>query len=95
MSAPELPARNERQFASLLSEISRARASVREARGSPPSYLTRQEKERSCERLVEALEAYANAVAIARLPLPYKFRDEIRLYRALYPGIPRHPGPAG
>jgi len=92
MSAPEPPTRNERELATLLSDIGRARASVREGRGSAPSYLTRQEKERSCERLVEALEAYANAAAIAHVPLPYKFRDEIRLYRALYPGIPRHPG---
>jgi hypothetical protein len=92
MPAPELPARNELKFASLLSEISRARASVREGRGSPPSYLTRHEQKRLCEQLVEALETYANAAAIARVPLPYQFRDEIRLYRALYPGIPRHPG---
>jgi len=92
MTASELPTRNERVFATLRSEITRARASVREGRESPPSYLTRQEQERLCGQLVDALEAYADAAAVARVPLPYRFRDEIRLYRALYPGIPRHPG---
>ena len=41
------------------------------------------------QHLVGALEDFADAATAAGVPLPYRYRDEIRMYRAIYPQLPR------
>jgi hypothetical protein len=72
-------------------EVNHARAGVLEGRNLGRGPLAREDQKRRCEQLLGALEAYAEAAAAAGVPLPYRYRDEIRLYRTIYPGIPRIP----
>ena len=49
----------------------------RQARG------TRAEEQQLRAELIAALEEYAGALAASGLPLPYRLRDELALYRRL------------
>ncbi len=89
MAAPERSARDDELLTTLLSEVNRARTRVRSGRGVPGGSYATQDQERRCEVLVEALEAYARAVAAAGVPLPYRYRNEMRLYRSVYPRAAR------
>ncbi len=46
------------------------------------------------EELVAALESYATALEAARRPVPYRLRDELRLYQGLVRPASRPPGGA-
>ena len=75
--------RNDRLLVHLLSNVNHARAGVRAGRsapGNPTSWFDRRQR---CAKLVEALEAYAAAAAASGVPLPYRYRDEMRLYRSM------------
>jgi hypothetical protein len=69
------------QLPLLLTEIGRARGRLDAARGAPrptDQLLLRR-------ALLEALEAYASAIATCGAPLPYRMRAEIDLYKGLGP----------
>jgi len=75
--------RDEARLAGLLSEVNQARTSVRADRSVPKSSIGRAEHRVRCAALAEALEAYAEAATDAGIPLPYRYRDEMRLYRSM------------
>lgn len=94
MPEPEQAPRDDRRLLVLLQQrVSRAREDVQRGRALPPSPHRATEQQHRCERLAGALEAYAAAASSAGVPLPYQYRDEMRLYRSVYPGIAR--GTAG
>jgi hypothetical protein len=76
--------RDEARLAGLLSRVNRARADVRAdrnvARTTPASRTGHRVR---CAALADAMEAYADAAAGAGVPLPYRYRDEMRLYRSM------------
>lgn len=77
--------RDEARLADLLSEVNRARKSVRAERG-PRTPVSRDEHRVRCAALADAMDAYADAATGAGIPLPYRYRDEMRLYRSLASG---------
>jgi hypothetical protein len=74
--------RDEARLAVLLSKVNLARTSVRAQR----NVGNRDEHLHQCAALAAAMEAYADAAADAGIPLPYRYRDEMRLYRAVAAG---------
>jgi hypothetical protein len=86
---PERPERDERLLVVLQLKVTSARADVQKGRSSPPSPYAASDQQRRCERLLGALEEYADAASTAGVPLPYRYRDEMRLYKSVYPGIGR------
>ena len=85
--------RNDRLLAHLLSNVNLARAAVRaggSGRGSSTSGNDRRQRRTA---LLEALEAYAAAASDSGVPLPYRYRDEMRLYRSMAED-PRERGPS-
>ena len=83
MTRSERPVRDERLLMALLSNVQQARARVRrgrELRGTP---VSREAQIALCAELLGALEAYADAASTAGVPLPYRYRDEMSLYRSL------------
>ena len=90
MTAPRRAARNDALLVSLLSEVNRCRALVREGRASPGS-TTRSDHAAQCAELAEAMRAYADAAAESGVPLPYRYRDEMRLYQAMARRQPGQP----
>lgn len=90
MPAPERqPGDDRRLLVFLQQQVNIAREDVRRGRSLPPTPHRASEQQHRCERLAGALEAYAAAASSAGVPLPYQYRDEMRLYRAVYPGISR------
>jgi hypothetical protein len=75
--------RNERLLVHLLSNVTRARAEVRASRGNPGSSTYRSAQRQRFAALAESLEAYAVAAAASGVPIPYRYRDEMRLYRSM------------
>jgi hypothetical protein len=86
MPAPGRGARDEKLLTALMLEVMQARVDVRQGRNVQGGPLAREDHKRRCEQLAGALEAYADAAAAAGVPLPYRYRDEMRLYRTIYPG---------
>jgi len=86
---PERQPRDDRQLVLLQRHITVARADVQLGRSLPPGSQRALEQGRRCERLTQALQAYADAASDAGVPLPYRYRDELRLYRSMYPGTAR------
>lgn len=78
--------RDEARLADLLSRVNQARTAVRAERDDPKSPVTRAEHQARCAALAEAMEAYADAAKDAGIPLPYRYRDEMRLYRSVAAG---------
>jgi hypothetical protein len=85
MPAPERQARDDRLLVALQQRVNEARADVQQGRSLPPAPQRAVEQQRRYEQLAGALEAYADAASNAGVPLPYRYRDEMRLYRAMYP----------
>jgi hypothetical protein len=77
------PVRDEKLLTALLVEVSRARSELRAGRSQPMSSSTRFDQARRTARLADAMESYADAAATAGIPLPYRYRDELRLYRSM------------
>jgi hypothetical protein len=73
----------EARLADLLSRVNEARTSLRAERSQPMTVMTRAEYRIRCAALVEAMGAYAAAATDAGIPLPYRYRDEMRLYRSM------------
>jgi hypothetical protein len=78
--------RDEARLAGLLSEVKQARTSLRAERNDPMTSVSRAEHRVRCAALAEALAAYAEAATDAGIPLPYRYRDEMRLYRSMAAG---------
>jgi hypothetical protein len=72
--------RDEARLAGLLSEVNQARTSLRAERNHPMTSVSRAEHRVRCAAFAEAL---ADAAAEAGVPLPYRYRDEMRLYRSM------------
>jgi hypothetical protein len=78
--------RDEAHLAALLSKVILARRSVQAQRNVPRSPASRDEHRIRCAALAAAMEAYADAATDAGIPLSYRYRDEMRLYRAVASG---------
>lgn len=85
--------RNDRLLVHLLSNVNQARAGVRAGRSGTGIWNNRFDRQQRCADLAEALEAYAAAAADSGVPLPYRYRDEMRLYRSMA-GDPRERRPS-
>ena len=79
---PQRPTRNEALLIALLYDVNRARQAYRAGRGEPLTAANRLEQVHRTAHLVEAMEAYADATATVGIPLPYRYRNELRLYKA-------------
>jgi hypothetical protein len=90
---PQRHERDERVLTALLREVKRCRANVQAGRQAPSTSVNRDEQSQRCARLADAMEAYADAAAESGVPLPYRYRDEMRLYRAMAQGTSQHPRP--
>ena len=77
------PRRDEAVLGRLLSEVNRQRIQVRRLRALPLTSTSRVELIRGYDELANALEAYADEASESGVPLPYRFRDELRLYRSM------------
>jgi hypothetical protein len=64
--------------------VNQERTSLRAERTRRPA--GREEHRVRCAALAEAMEAYAEAATDAGIPLPYRYRDEMRLYRSVASG---------
>ncbi|HEY6934399.1 MAG TPA: hypothetical protein VI452_13460 [Marmoricola sp.] len=74
---------NSRDLSALLQAVCAARLEVEDARsakGSPGSSAVAAEK----RLLLAALERYAAALTHHGRPLPYRMRDEVAMYRAMF-----------
>jgi hypothetical protein len=89
MAVAERSPRDEKLLVDLMAEINQARDEVRDGRSRLSGPMTGQEQTRRMQQLVSALEDFADAASAAGVPLPYRYRDEIRMYRAIYPQLPR------
>ncbi|HET6939190.1 MAG TPA: hypothetical protein VFI19_11315 [Nocardioides sp.] len=80
------PQRRERDVAvliDLLVQVQRARSACRAGRALPVNSTTRLDQAERTAQLAQAMEAYADAAASVGVPLPYRYRDELRLYQAM------------
>jgi hypothetical protein len=75
--------RNDQLLLHLLSNVNQARACVRAGRSEPGSATSGYDRRQRCTELLVALEAYASAATASGVPLPYRYRDEMRLYRSM------------
>jgi hypothetical protein len=83
MDAQRAPQRNEALLIALLFEVNRARTAFRAGRSQPAGPGSRSEHAERAGELATAMESYADAAASAGVPLPYRYRDELRLYQAI------------
>lgn len=75
--------RDESLLCELLSDVSRARSDFHGARNRPDRHEAKAAQTVRALRLAAAMEAYAEAATSAGIPLPYRYRDQLRLYKAL------------
>ena len=91
--------RDDARLAMLMTEVRRARAAFAELRDQPATPHSQHDLADLVVELVAAMESYADAAAASGVPLPYRYRDDFQLYRALArvrPGPNRSdPGPVG
>jgi hypothetical protein len=83
MHRPQRVERDEALLIDLLLQVNRARAAFREGRSQRVDSKNRPEQAQRAARLAEAMKSYADAAASAGVPLPYRYRDELRLYQAM------------
>ena len=63
-------------------EVDRARSAFRLGRAQTPSSIHPGQLARAAD-LALAMQTYADASVAAGIPLPYRYRDELRLYETL------------
>jgi hypothetical protein len=78
-AGPEFEPGRHQRLSSLLEDVLSARRVLERARHD--KWLVEQQQLR--KELLDALEAYAAALALAGAPLPHRLRAEIDLYRGL------------
>lgn len=83
MQAPQRRRRNDAMLTVLLSEVNRARSAFRAGRLASVAATGRPEQALRAARLASAMESYADAAVSTGVPLPYRYRDELRLYQAI------------
>jgi hypothetical protein len=83
MRVQHTPQRNEALLMALLFEVNLARTAFRAGRGQSLGPTGRPEHAKRAADLASAMEKYADAAASAGVPLPYRYRDELRLYQAI------------
>jgi len=83
MPTPRFRDRNEALLIKLLFNVNRARAEVRAGRSVPATSTNRHDQQQRRALLADAMEAYADAAATSGVPLPYRYRDEMRLNRSM------------
>ena len=83
MPTPRRRERNEALLIHLLHDVNRARANIRLNRGVRGGPTTGQASTQLCSELADAMHAYADAASESGVPLPYRYRDEMRLYDAM------------
>lgn len=81
--------RDEALLGRLLSEVNRARARFRAGRSGLGNATGRADQTQRAGDVAEAMQSYADAAASSGIPLPYRYRDELRLYRAMAATSPR------
>jgi hypothetical protein len=82
-SRPQRRERDEALLIDLLVQVQRARSAFRAGRALPVNSTTRLDQAERTAQLAQAMEAYADAAASVGVPLPYRYRDELRLYQAM------------
>jgi len=85
-AARNRPRRDEALLGRLLLEVNRLRSKVRAGRDLPADPDGRRERHEQRLGLAEAMEAYAEAATSGGVPLPYRYRDEMRLHQAMTRG---------
>jgi hypothetical protein len=80
---PQNARRDDVRLTQLLAEVNRSRIRVRAQRELSMTSTNRNELARCYDALADALEAYADEAAESGVPLPYRFRDELVLYRSM------------
>ena len=75
--------RDEARLSALHHEIGRRRAALLEQRALPDSSVQRARVAHGASALARAMERYADQASGAGIPLPYRYRDQVRLYDAL------------
>jgi hypothetical protein len=75
--------RDNARLGELLAEVNRSRHRVRAQRGMPMTSTGRNELAQCYGALADAMEAYADEASGSGVPLPYRFRDEMRLCRSM------------
>ena len=83
MPTPRPRDRNEALLIELLFNVNRTRAEVRAGRSVPATSSNQHDQQRRRGRLADAMQAYADAAASSGVPLPYRYRDEMRLNRSM------------
>jgi len=80
---PHNPTRDGARLSALLAEVNRSRIRVRKQQGLPLNSSSRDELAQCYNALADALQAFADEASESGVPLPYRFRDEVRLCRSL------------
>jgi hypothetical protein len=83
MEALQRRRRNDAMLIRLLSDVKRARAAFRAGRLESVAASSRSQQVLRAAQLASAMESYADAAASTGVPLPYRYRDELRLYQAM------------
>jgi hypothetical protein len=81
-----IPRRDDSRLTALLAEVNRSRGRVKTERRLPASSNTRSQLAQCYTALADAMEAYADEASEVGVPLPYRFRDEMRLCRLMGAG---------
>lgn len=74
---------HEQPLVVLMAEVERARAHVAAGRSRATGPASREDQEHRGQLLLAALDAYAAGALALGAPLPYRYRDEMRLLRAV------------
>lgn len=75
--------RDDARLVLMMVAVRRARAGFLEIRDKPATPALRRELADRVRALVEAMESYADTAAASGVPLPYRYRDDLYLYRAM------------
>lgn len=87
-------ARGEQPLVALMMEVNQARTYVVLGRARQTDSFQREDQHYRNRLLFSALEAYAEAASALGAPLPYQYRDQMRLLQLIYPGVAGNPAAA-
>lgn len=75
--------RDDAKLFEMLWHVNKARSEFRTGRANPGRNGSVVDLGRLAAQVAETMQAYADAASSSGIPLPYRFRDELRLYRAM------------
>lgn len=90
MSTVPLRSQPAQPLAALKIEVERARTHVAAGRARGTTRVTREDQRHRYAELLDALDAYALGARKLGAPMPYRYRDDMRLLHAVYPQMARH-----